>query len=126
MKKTLRIHPDELYDSPYIDYEINTDDYEKTVFEFKGEYKHEKGVTILTRNGHAIVIENCFDTTIRLRITQAGSCISKTATERLGLIKTDWQPLAYDYKYEDGLITFSNARLSLIFAAPYRILPAKL
>ena len=115
MKKTLRIHPDALYNSPYVDYEIDTGDYEKPVFEFRGEYKHEKGVTVTTTKGHAIVIENCFDNTIRLRITQAGLCVGETVTERLGLIDTDWQPLAYDYKYEDGLITFSNASLILLF-----------
>ena len=61
MKKTLKIHPDALYDSPYIESEIDINDYEKPVFEFKGEYKHDKGVTIITAKGHAIVIENCFD-----------------------------------------------------------------
>ena len=115
MKKILKIHPDALYDSEYIDHVLETDDFAAPELALKGEYKHEKGVTVITTSGREIIIENCFDNTLRLRITQPGACVDKTVTERLGLIKTDWTPAPYDYKLEDGVITFSNARLTLVF-----------
>ena len=115
MEKVLKIHPDALYDSEYIDCLLETDDYLSPELALKGEYRHEKGVTIITTSGREIIIENCFENTLRLRITQPGSCLGKTVTERLGLIKTDWETAPYDYKLEDGVITFSNARLTLLF-----------
>ena len=115
MNKLLRIHPDALFDSEYVDYILETDDYKVPVLAFKGEYRHEKGVTIITTLGRKIIIENCFENTLRLRITQPGVCVNETVTERLGLIKTDWHVSEYDYKLEDGVIYFSNARLTLVF-----------
>ena len=115
MEKVLKIHPDALYDSEYIDCLLETDDYLSPELALKGEYRHEKGVTIITTSGREIIIENCFENTLRLRITQPGACLGKTVTERLGLIKTDWETAPYDYKLEDGVITFSNARLTLLF-----------
>ena len=115
MKKLLKIHPDALYDSEYEDYLLETDDYVTPELKLKGEYRHEKGVTIITASGRAIVIENCFDNTLRLRITQPGRTMEPTVTERLGLIRTDWAPLPYDYTLEDGVITFRNARLTLVY-----------
>lgn len=115
MKKLLKIHPDALFDSEYVDYMLETDDYKSPVLAFKGEYKHEKGVTIITTLGRKIIIENCFENTLRLRITQPGVCVDKTVTERLGLIKTDWDVLGYDYKFDNGVIYFSNGRLTLVF-----------
>ena len=115
MEKLLKIHPDALYDSEYVDYVLETDDFKSPSLALKGEYKHEKGVTVITTLGYAIVIENCFDNALRLRITKPGACMDKTVTERLGLIKTDWTPAPYDYKLENGVITFSNARLTLVF-----------
>ena len=115
MNKLLKIHPDALYDSEYIDYTLETDDYKVPKLAFKGEYKHKKGVTIITTLGYAIMIENCFENTLRLRITKPGVCVDKTVTERLGLIKTDWDGLEYDYRLDNGVIYFSNARLTLVF-----------
>ena len=115
MEKILKIHPDALYDSEYIDYVLETDDFAAPELALKGEYKHEKGVTVITTSGREIIIENCFDNTLRLRITQPGACVDKTVTERLGLIKTDWAAAPYDYELKDGVITFSNARLTLVF-----------
>ncbi len=115
MEKILKIHPDALYDSEYIDYRLETEDYRSPELALKGEYRHEKGVTIITTSGREIIIENCFENTLRLRITQPGACLDKTVTERLGLIKTDWEAAPYDYRLEDGVIAFSNARLTLLF-----------
>ena len=115
MEKILKIHPDALYDSEYIDYVLETDDFAAPELALKGEYKHEKGVTVITTSGREIIIENCFDNTLRLRITQPGACVDKTVTERLGLIKTDWAAAPYDYELKDGVITFSNTRLTLVF-----------
>ena len=115
MEKRLKIHPDALYDSEYIEELLETDDYTSPELALKGEYRHEKGVTIITTSGREIIIENCFGNTLRLRITQPGACLDKTVTERLGLIKTDWEAAPYDYRLEDGVITFSNARLTLVF-----------
>ena len=115
MEKLLKIHPDALYDSEYIDCTIETDDFKTPELTLKGEYRHEKGVTIITAQGREIVLENCFANTLRLRITQPGGCVGKTVTERLGLIKTDWDASGYDYTLEDGVIHFSNERLALTF-----------
>ena len=115
MEKLLKIHPDALYDSEYIDQVLETEDYKSPELAFKGEYRHERGVSIITTLGYGILIENCFENAIRLRITKPGGLVEKTVTERLGLIKTDWEPLPYDYKLEEGVITFSNARLTLLF-----------
>ncbi len=115
MKKLLRIHPDALYDAEYIDHLIDTDDFKSPEFALKGEFRHEKGVTVITAAGREIVMENCFENTLRLRITQPGACVEKTVTERLGLIRTDWETSGYGYTLEDGVITFSNARLTLVF-----------
>lgn len=115
MKKLLKIHPDALYDSEYMDSLLETDDYVAPELVLKGEYRQEKGVTVITASGHAIIIENCFKNTLRLRISRPGACLDKTVTERLGLIKTDWRASHYDYKLEEGVITFSNARLTLVF-----------
>ena len=115
MEKQLKIHPDALYDSEYIDAKLETEEYKSPELAFKGEYKHEKGVTVITTLGYGISVENCFENAIRLRITQPGACLDKTVTERLGLIKTDWEALPYDYKFEEGVITFSNSRLTLVF-----------
>ena len=115
MKKLLKIHPDALYDSEYTDLELETDDYLPPELTLKGECRHAKGVTVITAAGREIVIENCFPNTLRLRITQPGALVEKTVTERLGLIRTDWEPLPYDYRLQDGVITFANARLTLIF-----------
>ncbi|MCR5484952.1 MAG: hypothetical protein K6F09_05105 [Clostridiales bacterium] len=115
MKKLLKIHPDALFDSEYIDAYLETDDYKSPELALKGEYRHEKGVTVITQQGREIILENCFENTLRLRITQPGVCVDKTVTERLGLIRTDWDALWYDYKLEDGVIRFSNARLTLVF-----------
>ncbi len=115
MNKILKIHPDAKYDSEYLDYVLKTEEYKSPELVFKGEYKHELGVTILTASGREIVIENCFENTLRLRLTQPGVCVDKTVTERLGLINTDWNKLQYDYKLEDGVIHFSNSRLTLTF-----------
>ena len=115
MIKLLRIHPDALYDAEYIDYVIDTDDFRSPELALKGEYRHEKGVTVITAAGREIVMENCFENTLRLRITQPGACVEKTVTERLGLIRTDWETSGYGYKLEDGVITFANARLTLVF-----------
>ena len=107
MEKILKIHPDALYDSEYIDYVLETDDFAAPELALKGEYKHENGVTVITTSGREIIIENCFENTLRLRITQPGACVDKTVTERLGLIKTDFAPAPYDYELKDGVITFS-------------------
>ena len=115
MKKPLKIHPDALYDSEYIDYLLETEDYKTPELELKGEYRHEKGVTVITKQGYGIAMENCFDNTLRLRITQPGACVDKTVTERLGLIKTDWAAAEYDYRLEYGIIYFSNFRLALVY-----------
>ncbi len=115
MEKLLKIHPDALYDSEYLDYTLETDDYRPLELALKGEYKHEKGVTIITTSGREIIIENAFNNALRLRITQPGTMVDRTVTERLGLIKTDWDVAPYDYKLEDGVITFSNARLTLVY-----------
>ena len=115
MKKILKIHPDALYDSEYIEDRLETEDYVAPELALKGEYRHDKGVTVITTSGREIIIENCFENTLRLRITQPGTCVDKTVTERLGLIKTDWSALPYEYKLEEGVITFSNARLTLLF-----------
>ena len=115
MNKLLRIHPDALYDSEYTDYMLETDDFKSPELTLKGEYRHEKGVTVITASGREIILENCFANTLRLRITQPGACVQKTVTERLGLIRTDWDAAEYDYRLEDGVIHFSNARLALEF-----------
>ena len=115
MEKLLKIHPDALYDSEYVDYLLETDDYQTPEFVLKGEYKHDKGVTVITTSGREILLENCFDNTLRLRITQPGACVDKTVTERLGLIKTDWETLPYTYRLQEGVITFGNAKLTLLF-----------
>ena len=115
MKKLLKMHPDALYDSEYMDSLLETDDYVAPELVLKGEYRQEKGVTVITTSGCAIIIENCFKNTLRLRISRPGACLDKTVTERLGLIKTDWRASHYDYKLEEGVITFSNARLTLVF-----------
>ena len=47
MKKTLNIHPDALYDSEYIDCLLETEDYKTPELALKGDYKHEKGVTVV-------------------------------------------------------------------------------
>ena len=115
MQKLLRIHPDALYDSEYTDYLLETDAYKTPELSLKGEYRHEKGVTVITASGREIILENCFENTLRLRITQPGARVEKTVTERLGLIRTDWDALPYDYRLEDGVIVFSNSRLTLVF-----------
>ena len=115
MERLLKIHPDALYDSEYVDCVIETEDYASPELALKGEYKHERGVVIITTSGREIVIENCFDNTLRLRITKPGACLDKTVTERLGLIRTDWEAAPYDYALKDGVVTFSNRRLTLIY-----------
>ena len=115
MKKLLKIHPDALYDSEYTDYVLETDDFKSPELKRKGEYRHDKGVTVITAGGREILIENCFDNTLRLRITQPGARVEKTVTERLGLIRTDWETSTYDYSLEDGVIHFSNTCLTLVF-----------
>ena len=115
MEKLLKIHPDALYDAEYTDRVVETDEYQSPALALKGEYRHEKGVTVITQGGREIILENCFANTLRLRITQPGARVEKTVTERLGLIQTDWEPLPYDYKLEDGVITFRNARMTLTF-----------
>ena len=115
MRKTLTIHPDALYDAEYTDCILETDDYKSPDLSLKGEYRHEKGVTVITVSGREIIMENCFENTIRLRITQPGVYVDKTVTERLGLIQTDWDASEYDYKLENGIIYFSNERLTLVF-----------
>lgn len=115
MKKVLTIHPDALYDSEYLETTIETDDYVAPELALKGEYKHQKGVTVITAVGREIIIENCFDNTLRLRITQPGGTVDKTVTERLGLIKTDWEALPYEYSLENGVIRFSNKKLTLVY-----------
>jgi len=115
MEKLLKIHPDALYDSEYIDSYLETDDFRSPEFVFKGEYRDEKGLTVIMTSGREIIIENIFENALRLRITQPGACVGQTVTERLGLIKTDWKSGAYDAKIEEGVITFSNARLTLLF-----------
>lgn len=115
MEKILKIHPDALYDSEYIEALLETDEFVSPELALKGEYKHDKGVTIITTSGREIIIENCFENTLRLRITQPGGCVDKTVTERVELIKTDFSPAPYDYKLEEGVITFSNDRLTLVF-----------
>ena len=115
MKKVLMLHPDALYDSEYEEHLLETEDYKAPELVFKGEYKHEKGVTVITTAGYAIVMENCFENTLRLRITKPGGSLQKTTTERLGLVKTDWRADKYDSDLKDGVITFSNARLTLVF-----------
>ncbi len=115
MKKLLKIHPDALYDSEYIDHILETEDYKTPELALKGDYKYDKGVTVITSLGYKIIIENCFENALRLRIAQPGSCVDKTVTERLGLIKTDWDTSGYDYKLEDGVISFSNSRLTLVY-----------
>ena len=115
MEKLLKIHPDALYDAEYVDSILETDAFKPPELRVKGEYRYEKGVRVLTASGHGILIENCFENTLRLRITQPGRCVDQTVTERLGLIRTDWDAAAFDYKLEDGVIRFSNARLTLVF-----------
>ena len=115
MEKILKIHPDALYDSEYIDSVLETDDYLSPELTLKGEYRHDKGVTVITTSGREIIIENCFDNVLRLRITQPGAMVDRTVTERLGLIRTDWEKAPYDYTLADGVITFSGARLTLVF-----------
>ncbi|MBQ6165766.1 MAG: glycoside hydrolase family 31 protein [Clostridia bacterium] len=115
MEKLLRIHPDALYDAEYLDYILEPDDFRSPELTVKGEYRHDKGVTVITSQGRDIIIENCFENTLRLRITQPGARVEKTVTERLGLINTDWAASDYDYSLEDGVITFSNERLTLVF-----------
>ena len=51
MQKLLRIHPDALYDSEYTDYLLETDAYKTPELSLKGEYRHEKGVTVITASG---------------------------------------------------------------------------
>ncbi len=115
MKKRLSIHPDALYDSEYVETILETDDYLSPELTLKGEYKGEKGVIVITASGRAIIIENCFNNTLRLRLTKPGETLDRTVTERLGLIRTDWEALPFDYKLENGVITFSNDRLTLSF-----------
>ncbi len=115
MKKTLKIHPDALYDSEYEEAFLETDEFKSPDLQLKGEYKHEKGVIVITTSGREIVLENCFENTLRLRITKPGECLGKTVTERLGLIRTDFKAFPYSYELKDGVITFSNARLTLVF-----------
>ena len=115
MKKLLSIHPDALYDAEYIEQEIETDDYKSPEYALKGEYRHANGVTVITQQGRGIIVENCFENTLRLRLTQPGARVEPTVTERLGLIRTDWDTAAYDYKIEEGVIRFSNALLTLCF-----------
>ena len=115
MKRLLRIHPDALYDSEYTDYVLETDEYESPALALKGEYRSDTGVTVITSTGREIIMENCFENTLRLRITQPGAKVEKTVTERLDLIDTSWKPGAYEYTLEDNVIRFSNARLTLEF-----------
>ena len=115
MKKLLRLHPDALYDSEYTDYVLETDDFRSPELALKGEYRYENGVVVITAAGREIILENCFENTLRLRITQGGACVDKTVTERLGLIRTDWDAAPYDYSLEDGVIHFSNGRMILEF-----------
>lgn len=115
MKKLLRLHPDALYDSEYTDYVLETDDFRSPELALKGEYRYENGVVVITAAGRGIILENCFENTLRLRITQGGACVDKTVTERLGLIRTDWDAAPYDYSLEDGVIHFSNRRMILEF-----------
>ena len=115
MIKTLKIHPDALYDSEYIDSTLDTEDYKSPDLAIKGEYQHDKGVTVITATGYSIIMENCFDNAIRLRIAKPGGCIEKTVTERLGLIQTDWAVSPFKYKQENGVLFFSNSRMGLVF-----------
>lgn len=111
MNKKLLIHPDALYDSIYEEKELETDDYVTFLPEYKGEYRTENGVVIITVTGHCLIIENCFDNTIRFRITKQGVCTTPTVTEQFSLINTDWGKRGYDYRFENNRIEFSNVKM---------------
>ena len=70
MKKLLRVHPDALYDSEYLDQTLETEDFTSPELALKGEYRHERGVTIITTSGREIILENCFENTLRLRLPE--------------------------------------------------------
>ncbi len=110
MNRTIKlsVHPDALYDSLYQEKTLNLDDYEKLTLAYKGEYRYENGVVVLTTSGYCFVIENCYDNTLRLRIIKAGSVVDKTVTERLGLVCTEWGARTYHYEYSENKIKFSN------------------
>lgn len=115
MKKILALHPDALYDSAYENIEIETEDYSPCKMEYKGEFKTKNGVTVLTTGGNCIILESCFENTIRFRITKAGAKVEPTVTEKLGLINTAWGDIPFEYAFEENLITFSNAKLTFTF-----------
>ncbi len=115
MQKILQLHPDDLYECPYEEHVLETDEYQKPELKFKGDYKYENGVVIVTWKGFKIVLENCFENTIRLRLTQPGRAMEKTVTERLGLIETNWTEKGYDYKVENDVVYFANKRVALEF-----------
>lgn len=94
---------------------IETDDYTPPERVFKGEYRHEHGVTVITMSGRKIIMESRFRNALRLRITQPGACVDKTVTERLGLLSDDRDETEFDYSLVDGVIRFSNGKLGLTF-----------
>ena len=115
MKKVLSIHPDSLYDAIYQEEILETDNFEPCLLTYKGEMARKNGVTILSMTGHCLILESCFDNTIRFRITKPGSAVAPTTTERLGLINTDWEKTEYNYSYDDNKIVFSNKKMVFIF-----------
>lgn len=115
MKKTLSLHPDALYDSVYENVEINTGDYLPCRLEYKGEYKSDNGVTVLTMTGSCLIMQSISDRAIRFRITKAGSCTKDSVTENLGLINTKFKNTKYEYSYKDNVITFSNEKMVFVF-----------
>ena len=115
MKKVLSIHPDALYDAIYLEEILETDDFLPCILTYKGETERKNGMTVLTMTGHCLILESCFDNTIRFRITKPGSVVSPTTTERLGLINTDWDKTEYSYLYSDNKIVFSNKKLVFTF-----------
>ena len=115
MKKVLALHPDILYDGIYIDTELETEEYSPCVLEYKGEYQTDHGVTVLTVTGHCLVLESCFDNTLRFRITKPGGVVQPTVTERLGLINTNWEKTEFDYSCDETKLVFSNKKLVFTF-----------
>lgn len=115
MKRNITVHPDALYDSIYDVREIETDDYERMSLEYKGEYRDEKGVTVLTMGGECVIVQSCLENCLRLRITKAGRGVLPSVTERLGLIETQLENTGYSSEFKDNCLHFSNKEMSLTY-----------
>lgn len=106
-------HPDDLFDSPYTEVELNTAPYKTLGGDVRLLDRDCRGVTLSLGDGGAIRLEAYQNNIIRLRAIPEGSVFEESITVAYGLVQLNIKEEHYTFEQDSAGCLFTSGKCSL-------------